>query len=405
MLKIRKLLIVLIALAIFKPSPAMCSEGEPMTLREAAVFYASVVRHVINNYVESVSIDKLLEGALHGMLNSLDPNCDYLTPKQYEEIQNQNEGKYAGIGIEVTLDDGRVKIVSPLEDAPAFNSGVKPGDFITKVDEKPVLGMYLHDVVDLLKGDPGTNVKVGISRKDLVDFDVIVTRAIIDVEPVKSEVKDDVIYIRISTFNNKTTKQIKGALERHLAELGNKSRGIILDLRNNFGGLLEEAIGASNLFLPSGSLIVSIKGRKKDSEMKFISQEDDQARGLPIVVLINGGSASSSEILAGAIKYNKRGIVVGTKSFGKGSVQKVAPLSNGGAIKLTEALYYTPDGQSIDNKGIEPNIIIEQPAEKEVDKDKKDQVPLTDKDKVKPIDYQLEQAITIIKGMKSLNTI
>lgn len=358
MLKLNKIFIILFAALILNsPSVKCAEEEEPMSVREAAVFTAGVMQHVLGNYVGDIEVAKLLEGSLHGMLSSIDPNCEYLTPKEFADLKCQTEGQYGGIGIEVTLDNETLKIITPLDDTPAYKSGLKPNDIIVKIDDKPVTGMTLRNIVDILKGDPGSKVKLTIQRKGVEDFDVTITREIIDIIPVKAHIKDHVLYIRISTFNQKTTRLLKEAIEKHIG----MAKGVIIDVRNNVGGLLEEAVGASNLFLPSNLVIVSVKGKQKDSESKFISQEEDQTRGLPIVVLINEASASASEILAGAIKDNKRGVLVGVKSYGKGSVQKVVPLSNGGAIKLTEALYYTPDGQSIQSKGIIPNFEIKDP--------------------------------------------
>lgn len=319
-----------------------------------------IVERIKQEYVEEVADEKLLNGALNGMLSALDPHSSYLEPKAYEELQAQTKGEFGGLGMEVTQENGLVKIISPIDDTPAQKAGLEAGDLIVAIDKKPVMGMTLTEAVELLRGKPGTKVKIHIKRKDKDVFDKTITRAIIHVKAVKWAEKGNVGYIRIATFSETTVSLIKEAIADIMKKLGPKLEGFVLDVRNDPGGLLDAAIGASDIFLKKGKEIVSIRGRKPESELRYYAEHKDITQNLPIVVLINGGSASASEILAGALQDNHRGVVVGTKSFGKGSVQAVLPLTNGGAIKLTTARYYTPSGRSIQAKGIEPDITIDQ---------------------------------------------
>ncbi len=329
---------------------------------------AETLNHIIDRikqeYVEPVEDDKLLSGALNGMLSALDPHSAYLDPKSHHELQIKTKAEYGGLGMEVTQENGFVKVVSPIDDTPAFKAGLKSGDLIIAIDKKPVTGMTLNEAVDLLRGKPGTSVHLHVKREGKDVFEVDVARENIKVKSVKWRTEKDVGYIRISTFNESTVALLKEAISEIQKKLGDKLEGFVLDVRNDPGGLLDAAVEVSELFLPKGSEIVSTKGRKAEMEMSLKAKAKDYTNGAPIVVLINGGSASASEILAGAIQDNNRGIVVGTKSFGKGSVQVVMPLTNGGAIILTIARYYTPSGRSIQAKGIEPDIVIEQVEEK-----------------------------------------
>lgn len=329
---------------------------------------AETLNHIIDRikeeYVESVDDDKLLSGALNGMLSALDPHSAYLDPKSYHELQIKTKAEYGGLGMEVTQENGFVKVVSPIDDTPAFEAGLKSGDLIIAIDKKPVTGMTLNEAVDLLRGKPGTSVHLHVKREGKDVFEVDVKRENIKVKSVKWRTEENVGYIRIATFNESTVSLLKEAITEIQKKLGNKLEGYVLDVRNDPGGLLDAAVNVSELFLCKGADIVSTKGRKPEMEMKIKANEKDLTNGAPIVVLINGGSASASEILAGAIQDNNRGIIVGTKSFGKGSVQVVMPLTNAGAIILTIARYYTPSGRSIQAKGIEPDIVIEQVSEK-----------------------------------------
>ncbi len=407
-----------------EPATINHPKGDKLTLREAALFYAGVSKHVLENYVEPTSNEEMLEGALNGMLTALDPHSNYLSPKKYTELKNQTQGKFGGLGIEVTMVDGLIKIISPLDDTPAFEAGLQPGDLIVRIEQQPVYGMTLQQSVDLLKGKPGSEVEITIRRDKEFDFPVKIKRAIIKVHPVKSRIERDVGYIRIRTFNEFTDKEVKAAVEEFKRKLGTKLEGIVLDMRNNPGGLLDQAASVSNLFLDDKD-IVTIKTRHKGGSQTLRAQKGDIAQGLPIAVLINAGSASAAEIVAGALQDHNRGIVLGTKSFGKGSVQSVIPLANGGAIKLTTALYYTPSGISIQQSGITPDIVIKQAVDiKMLDESKrlresdfstavepgkhlngkekqKDSSGETVKKKSeKPVDYQLMRAVDVLRGIR-----
>jgi carboxyl-terminal processing protease len=398
------------------------NDSEDITLRNSAIFYASVAKHVKENYVEDVTNNKLLEGSLKGMLSSLDPHSAYYDQKEYLELKNQTQGEFGGLGIEVMMFDGLIKIVSPMEDTPAFHAGLLPQDLIVKIENEPVWGMYLNQATDKLKGKPGTPVTFTVRRNGINDFDVTITREIIHVHPVKTKIEGDIGVIRILTFNEDTTQEVIKAVHEIKTKIGDKLQGIVLDVRNNPGGLFNQSVSVANLFLDKGR-VVSVKSRADGAQAQHINANpEDMIQGLPLAVLINAGSASSSEIVAGALQDNKRAIVVGTKSFGKGSVQTVIPLSNGGALKLTTALYFTPSGRCIQKTGIEPDIKIEQAMDlkllddsdrvKESDLHKAlenankkvppagPKVPKKDKTgKEETVDYQLMRAVDILRGI------
>lgn len=333
-----------------------------------------IVERIKQEYVEDVTDEKLLTGALNGMLSALDPHSMYLEPKVYEELKEQTKGEFGGLGMEVTMENGLVKIISPIDDTPAQKAGLEAGDLIVAIDKKPIMGMTLNEAVDLLRGKPGTNVRIHVKREGKDVFEKTITRAIIHVKAVKWSEKGNVGYIRIATFSDTTVPLLKEAIADIKKKLGTKLEGYVIDVRNDPGGLLEAAIGASDLFLKKGQEIVSTRGRTPETDMRTYAEHEDITNGLPIVVLINGGSASASEILAGALQDNHRAVIVGTKSFGKGSVQVLLPLTNGGAIKLTTARYYTPSGRSIQAKGIEPNIVIDQIHDKLEKLDENDRI-------------------------------
>jgi carboxyl-terminal processing protease len=326
--------------------------------------FDSILQRVKEDYVEEVTDDKLLSGALNGMLSSLDPHSTYLDPKTYKEVRDQTKGEFGGLGMEVSMDNGLVKVISPIDDTPAQKAGIQSGDLIVAIDKKPVMGLTLLEAVDLMRGKPGTEVKLHIKREGKDVFETKLTRAIIHVKAVKWRLEGNVGYVRIAVFDENTDELLKEAIVSIKKQLGDKLEGLILDVRNDPGGLLESVIKAADLFLPKGSEIVSTKGRTQGMDAKIYSDGKDIVEGVPIVVLINSGSASASEILAGALQDNHRALVVGTKSFGKGSVQTLFPLTNGGGVKLTTARYYTPSGRSIQAKGIEPDIVIEQAQNK-----------------------------------------
>ena len=321
--------------------------------------FGDVFERVRAEYVEEVSDEELIEAAITGMLTSLDPHSSYLNAKNFKDMQVQTRGKFGGLGIEVTMENGFVKVVSPIDDTPASRSGIKPGDFITHLDGKPVLGLTLGEAVELMRGKVGSDIRLTIKRENTSAFDVTITRAVIPLRTVRSRVEGDIAYVRISSFSQPTTDGLKNAMAKLKTELGDKLKGVVLDLRNNPGGLLDQAVGVSDAFLEQGE-IVSTRTREKEQHQRFNARPGDLADGKPIVVLINGGSASASEIVAGALQDHKRAIILGTKSFGKGSVQTIMPLGRHGAMRLTTARYYTPSGRSIQAVGIDPDIAVEQ---------------------------------------------
>lgn len=311
------------------------------------------------NYVEKVDPKSLIEGAINGMVKSLDPHSSFLTADLYRELQTETRGSFGGIGIEITILNDVLTVVSPIEDTPAFISGIKAGDQIVKIDDKSTKGISIMDAVKKLRGPEDTKVKLTIMRKDLAQpKDFTITRAVINVKSVKFAVYEDGIgYIRVASFQERTSEELKKAL----AEIGQKTKsltGIVLDLRNDPGGLLDQAVKVSDVFLKSGT-IVSIKGRVKNLENTFTARDDGDEPVCPMVVLVNEGTASASEIVAGALQDNGRAVILGTQTFGKGSVQTVIPFEDGSALKLTTAKYYTPKGKSIQAEGITPDIRLE----------------------------------------------
>ena len=322
--------------------------------------FSEVFDEVRTNYVEPVTDLKLAEGAIKGMLAELDPHSSYMDAKEYGEMQVQTRGEFGGLGMQVTMENGLVKVISPIDDTPAAKAGIQSGDLILAIDDAPVTDMTLSEAVDKLRGPVGTQVKLTMRRQGVQPFEMKLTRGDIKVDPVKFHVADgDIGYVRITSFSERTDSAVQQAIKAIKAQTGGKLAGIVLDLRNNPGGLLDQAIAVSNDFLDKGE-IVSIKGRLPKDNRSYQAQPDhDLARGLPVVVLINGGSASASEIVAGALQDLHRAVLLGTRSFGKGSVQTVlAVKESGGAIRLTTALYYTPSGRSIQAKGIEPDVVV-----------------------------------------------
>ncbi|MBI2233778.1 MAG: PDZ domain-containing protein [Micavibrio aeruginosavorus] len=303
----------------------------------------------------------MIKNALNGMLGSLDPHSSYLDEKDFTDMQVQTRGEFGGLGIEVSMEEGVVKVVSPIDDTPAFRAGVLAGDYITHLDGTPIIGMTLNEAVDKMRGKVGTPIELTIRRIDVQEpIKLTLTRDIIKIQSVKSEIFDDSIgYIRITTFNQNTESGVKKAIDEISAKLGDKLVGYVLDMRNNPGGLLDQAIATADLFLDKGE-IVSTRGRHEEDTKRDNATPGDATNGLPIVVLINSGSASASEIVSGALQDHHRAILLGTKSFGKGSVQTIIPLPGHGAMRLTTARYYTPSGRSIQAKGIEPDIVVEQ---------------------------------------------
>ena len=311
------------------------------------------------DYVEEPTDEELIEAAITGMLSSLDPHSSYLNPKHFREMQVQTRGEFGGLGIEVTLDQptGLVKVVAPIDDTPAHRAGVESGDLISHLDGEAVFGLTLDEAVKRMRGKVGTDIKLTIRREGREPFDVTITRAVIKLQSVRSKLYGRIGYLRVTQFNEQAQSGIEKAMETFREEIGEELQGVVLDLRNNPGGLLDQAVGVSDLFLDRGE-IVSTRSRRPEDTQRFNARAGDVANNLPIVVLINGGSASASEIVAGALQDHGRAVILGTKSFGKGSVQTIIPLAGRGAMKLTTARYYTPSGRSIQQVGIEPDIEV-----------------------------------------------
>lgn len=324
--------------------------------------FTDVYARIKKDYVEEVGDKSLLEGAIRGMLQSLDPHSAFLSQDEFQELQIGTTGEFGGLGIEVGMENGFVKVISPIEDTPADKAGVEAGDLIIKLDETQVKGLTLNDAVKLMRGRRGTKIILTIVREgEDKPLEIAVTRDVIRVKSVRSRILEPGFgYIRISSFQSKTTHNVIAAVERLNKKAGDNLQGIVLDLRNNPGGVLTGAVGVSDVFLNDGELIVYTKGRVQDAELKYSASTNDAISGAPIIVLINEGSASASEIVAGALQDHKRAVIMGKNSFGKGSVQTILPLKENAALKLTTARYYTPAGRSIQAEGIEPDILVEE---------------------------------------------
>ena len=347
--------------------PLVAQEAaKPTSVYEQLDLFGDIFERIRSQYVEEVDPTKLIEAAINGMLTSLDPHSSYMPPAAYDDMRVQTKGEFGGLGIEVTQEEGFIKVVSPMDGTPAAAAGIKSGDYITHVDGESVLGLTLDDAVDKMRGPVGSDIVITIARKGTEKpFDVTITRDTIKLTAVKTRLEGNTVVARITTFNDQTYANLEEGLKKAIADAGgiDKIAGVIVDLRNNPGGLLNQAISVSDAFLDKGE-IVSTRGRNPQDSERFNAEAGDLINGKPIVVLINGGSASASEIVTGALQDHHRAIVVGTKSFGKGSVQTVMPMKGGGAMRLTTARYYTPSGRSIQALGISPDIWVEQPEPK-----------------------------------------
>ena len=323
--------------------------------------FGEVLERVRSDYVEKPDDPKLIELAINGMLTALDPHSAYLNPKHFRDMQVQTRGEFGGLGIEVTMENGVVKVVAPIDDTPAAHAGLMSGDLITHLDKEQILGLTLQEAVDKMRGPVNSPITLTVVRKGTEDpFDVKVTRDVIHINPVKYNAEgNDVGYIRVTTFNEQTTANLQKAIEDLKKQLGPNLKGYIIDLRNNPGGLLDQAISVSDAFLDQGAIVLT-RGRDLEETQRSNARQGDITDGQKIVVLINGGSASASEIVAGALQDHHRAIILGTRSFGKGSVQTIIPLGSNGALRLTTARYYTPSGRSIQAKGIEPEVVVEE---------------------------------------------
>ena len=384
--------------------------------------FGEVFERVRAEYVDDVSDDSLVESAINGMLTSLDPHSNYLNTKNFNDMKVQTRGEFGGLGIEVSMENGLVKVVSPIDDTPAARAGLKPGDLITHLDGDPVQGMTLPEAVEKMRGPVSSEIKLTIRREGREPFDVKLIRATIKIQSVRSHLEgDNIAYIRITTFNEQTDVGLNNAMKNLKQQAGGKLLGVVLDLRNDPGGLLDQAVAVADAFLEKGE-IVSTRGRRSEDAQRYNARPGDIAAGLPVAVLINGGSASASEIVAGALQDHHRAILLGTRSFGKGSVQTIIPLPGHGAMRLTTARYYTPSGRSIQAKGIDPDIVIEAAKiEKTPEKGEAKVATASDlkrDDSVDgggeqssvdpsiigtPADYQLTRAVDMLRGIALFN--
>ena len=351
--------ITLIGIKIYLASSAGMVFANQQDVYKQLNLFGEVYERVRSEYVEEIKDKDLIEAAINGMLQSLDPHSSYLNADNFEEMKVQTKGEFGGLGIEVTMENGLVKVVSPIDETPAAKAGILSGDFISHIDDEAVMGLTLSEAVDKMRGAVNTPIIITVIREGKEPFNVEIIRDIIKITSVKTKVYDDIGYLRITSFTQKTYKNLVKEFSVLEKEMNSNIKGLVLDLRNNPGGLLDQAVSVSDAFLNRGE-IVSTRGRESNAEQRFNASKGDITKGIPIVVLINGGSASASEIVAGALQDHKRGILMGTASFGKGSVQTIIPVSSRGAIRLTTARYFTPSGRSIQAKGIDPDIYVPQ---------------------------------------------
>jgi len=416
--------------------PLLAQEGERKgSVYEQLDLFGDIFERIRAQYVEEVDEADLIEAAINGMLTSLDPHSSYLSPRDAADMRVQTRGEFGGLGIEVTQEDGFVKVVSPIDDTPADEAGIEAGDFITHVDGESVLGLNLDEAVEMMRGPVGSEIIITVVREGAPEpFDVSIIRDTIKLTAVRTRIEGNTVVMRVSTFNDQTYPNLADGLEEAVEELGGIENvtGFVLDLRNNPGGLLTQAIKVSDAFLNAGE-IVSTRGRDPQDGERYNATPGDLAQDMPLVVLINGGSASASEIVAGALQDHRRAIVVGTKSFGKGSVQTVMPLRGDGAMRLTTARYYTPSGRSIQALGVSPDIVVEQPPRRDPESEEDDARPgrseadlrgaldndsLTEDERrqveeeqaaaeeaaqLREDDYQLAYAIDLLRGLAALD--
>jgi carboxyl-terminal processing protease len=418
--------------------PLIAQEAENnASVYEQLDLFGDIFERIRAQYVEDVDAAALIEAAIDGMLTSLDPHSSYLSPDDAADMREATRGEFGGLGIEVTQEEGFIKVVSPIDGTPAAEAGITSGDFITAVDGENLLGLTLDEAVELMRGPVGSEIIITVVREDVDQpFDVSIIRDTIKLTAVRSRVEGDTVVLRITTFSDQTYPSLEEQLAEQVAEAGGieNVNGFVIDLRNNPGGLLNQAIAVSDAFLDAGE-ITSTRGRDPDDGQRWNAREGDLAEGLPMVVLINGGSASASEIVAGALQDHRRAIVIGTNSFGKGSVQTVMPLRGDSAMRLTTARYYTPSGRSIQALGISPDIIVEQPridptaevveeeerntrseadlrgslsndslTEDEIEQIQADRMRAEDAAALREEDYQLAYAIDILKGLSALGS-
>ena len=362
----------------YATSPANAQQSNDQEVYDQLQLFGEVFDRIRRDYVEEVDEKELIESAIDGMLSSLDPHSSYLSAEDTAEMREQTRGAFGGLGIEVTQEEGFVKVVTPMDDTPAFKAGMQSGDFITHVDGEGLLGLTLTEAVELMRGPVGSEIVITVVREGIAEpFDVTIVRDEIKLTAVRARLEGDTVVLRVSTFNDQTFPNLKAGIEETLDEAGgiDAVNGFVIDLRNNPGGLLNQAIAVSDAFLDRGE-IVSTRGRHARDSDRFNAKRGDLAEGKPIVVLINGGSASASEIVAGALQDHERAIVVGTKSFGKGSVQSVIPLPGQAAMRVTTSRYFTPSGRSIQALGVAPDVVVEQPPRQpETESAEEDETP------------------------------
>ena len=375
-------------------------------------FLGESIEKIKTDYVEHVENKEIVESAINGILSSLDPHSSFLNAKNLEDMKIQTKGLFGGLGIEVTMENGFVKVISPIDDTPAYKAGIKAGDYITHLNKKSVIGLTLDEAVGKMRGPVGSKLKVTIGRANMEPFDITIKRDVIKITSVRSRIEKDVGYVRITTFSEQTNKSTKEAIKK--LKKNKNLKGFVLDLRNNPGGLLEQAVYVSDLFLEKGE-IVSTRGRDSENPETYKAKPGDVINGLPLVVLINGGSASASEIVAGALQDHKRAIILGTQSFGKGSVQTIIPVNPYGALRMTTARYFTPSGRSIQKKGISPDIVVDEAKLEKVKKrngnresdlrgalDNPNQEMEnndTNNEKESTNDFQLSRALDLVRGI------
>ncbi len=420
-LNFSKILLLIVLTSLFC-SKVYSSEEEKYKYLD---LFGQVFDRVRSSYVEEVSDQELIEKAIDGMLSGLDPHSGYMNEEVWQEMQMDTKGKFGGLGIEITMEEGFVKVIAPIEDTPAYEAGILAGDYIIQIDDTPVFGLTLNEAVELMRGDKGEPIIITVSRENTEPFELEIVRDFIKIRSVKSEVVDDVGYLRITSFNEQTENGLLDAIRKIESNSEVDISGYVLDVRSNPGGLLTQAVKVTDIFLERGE-IVSTRGRDKKDIRRYRAKKNDRTNGKPLVVIIDGGSASASEIVAGALQDHRRAIIIGTQSFGKGSVQTIMPfqISNSNnltGIRLTTARYYTPSGESIQGKGITPDIIIEQgefesfeykrlseaDLKDSLDKDNNKienddenlEEELTVFEKRLAVDYQLQRAIDLIRGV------
>ncbi|MCW5752613.1 MAG: S41 family peptidase [Alphaproteobacteria bacterium] len=411
------------------------SAASSETYRQLDLF-GTIFEKIRSDYVDPVKEPELIESAINGMLTSLDPHSSYLSPKNYKDMQVQTRGEFGGLGIEVTMENGLVKVVAPIDDTPAQRAGIRAGDLIEQIDAQQIQGMTLQEAVEKMRGPVNSQIRLIVRRPGQEQpLEMTLTRAIIKVQSVRGRREGTIGYIRITTFNEQTESGLRREVEKLKSEIGPNIQGMVLDLRNNPGGLLDQAIAVSDAFLNQGE-IVSTRGKRSDDGQRYNAKRGDLLDGKPLVVLVNGGSASASEIVAGALQDHRRAVILGTKSFGKGSVQTIIPLGNQGALRLTTARYYTPSGRSIQATGIEPDVSVEQngeqAAQRRSEADLKNHLPAIDRNgapapqeapatpapgrtsapaptapqtaQTPETDLQLQRALELLRGVSFLST-